>query len=220
MASPTPTITRVAYIRTIIDNDKEREYYEGCWASLRIFLWSWVGQKVHNDPAGTGAPRLRSSPPPGLRQHYIIGYSNPVDAFVLEWLLENSKPDSWRMSRNDFEVFLSEVQMKDPTNKEFLQKLELEQVKVTTYSTATPFAMAILNATTLKNSHSGTTIIDSRTRWAILGDHVHIPTANPTPGNSNTQKIGKTISANLVGRDASVAKAVKLRVKIGRREKM
>ncbi|KAF4494913.1 alcohol dehydrogenase [Fusarium agapanthi] len=130
--------TRIAYIRTIIDKDKEMEYYESCWANLRMFLWSWVGQKVHNDPAGTVAPRLRSSPPPGLRHHYIIGFSNAFDAFVLDWLLDNSKPDSWRMSRDDFEVFLSEAQMKDPTNKELLQKLEIERVNVTVVDSSMP----------------------------------------------------------------------------------
>ncbi|KAF5706192.1 hypothetical protein FGLOB1_7547 [Fusarium globosum] len=137
--TPTPhTTTRIAYIRTIIDKDKEVEYYEGCWLNLKMLLWSWVGQKVHSDPAGTGSPRLRTSPPPGLRHHYIIGHSNPVDAFVLEWLLENSKPDSWRISRDDFEVYLSEAQMKDPANKELLQKLEQERVKVTVVDSFMP----------------------------------------------------------------------------------
>ncbi|KAF5646017.1 peptidase A1 [Fusarium sp. NRRL 52700] len=211
-----PTAIRTAYIRTVIDKAKESEYYESCWANLRMLLWSWVGQKVHNDPAGTGAPRLRSSPPPGLRHHYIIGHSNPFDAFVLDWLLENSKPDSWRMCRDDFEVFLSKAQMKDPAYKGLLQKLELERVKVTVvesstptefetedicdgvmltksdymYSTVTLFDMATPNATTLKSSHNGTTTIGSRTKWDIPGDHVHTPTANPTLGKSITHKTG------------------------------
>jgi hypothetical protein len=42
------------------------------------------------------------------------------------------------MSRGDFEVYLSEAQMKDPANKEFLQKLELEQVKVTVVDSSMP----------------------------------------------------------------------------------
>ncbi|KAF9773802.1 hypothetical protein IL306_008322 [Fusarium sp. DS 682] len=133
-----PTITRTAYIRTIIDKNKESEYYESCWSNLKSHLWIWVGQKVYFDPAGTGARRLRSSPPAGLHHRYILGHSNAFDAFVLKWLLDNSQPDSWRMSRDDFEVYLSETQMKDPANKELLQRLEKEGVKVTVVDSSAP----------------------------------------------------------------------------------
>jgi hypothetical protein len=42
------------------------------------------------------------------------------------------------MTRDDFEVYLSEAQMKDPTNRELLQKLEQERVKITVVDSSIP----------------------------------------------------------------------------------
>ncbi|KAF4336062.1 peptidase A1 [Fusarium beomiforme] len=137
-ASPSMTTTRTAYIRSILDKDKQDKYHESCWLNIKCLLGMWVGQRVHFDPAGTGARRLRSSQPPNLHHHYILGQSNPVDAFVLDWFLDNSQPDSWRLSRHDFEVYLSEMQIKDPANKDLVSRLNHEGVKITVVTPSIP----------------------------------------------------------------------------------
>ncbi|KAF5679148.1 hypothetical protein FHETE_889 [Fusarium heterosporum] len=130
------TTTRVAYIRTIIDKNDIDNYYESTWINLRVWLSFWVGQAIPLDPWDR-TNRQRTSPPPRLRHHYILGHSNSVDSFILEWLIEVSKSDSQRLSRDDFEIFLPQSQIKDPANKQLLDRLRKERVKVTTVTLST-----------------------------------------------------------------------------------
>ncbi|RSL39179.1 hypothetical protein CEP54_016359 [Fusarium duplospermum] len=81
------TRTRVAYIRTVLDD--EVEYYEYDWRNLTTWLCFWVGQQVPKDPFGN-EHRRQSQPPPDIRHHYILRHHNAADTFVLEWLLRNS----------------------------------------------------------------------------------------------------------------------------------
>lgn len=123
--SAKPTM-RVAYIRTILDKRPLEQVTESEWISLRTWLSFWVGQKVPYDPCG-GGRKNRTSPPSGLRHHYILGYTTAADAFILNWLLEVG---SDKLSRSDFEVYLSEAQMKDVKNKDLLRRLEAGKVIV------------------------------------------------------------------------------------------
>ncbi|KAF4461438.1 hypothetical protein FALBO_11761, partial [Fusarium albosuccineum] len=136
----TETTTRVAYIRTILDKEHEKNYTECDWSNMRGWLDFWVGQRVYQDPHGFYGynRRVRSSQPPNLHHHYILGHSNAADDFALEWFLQASRPDGWRLSRTDFEVYLSEAQVNDPANKQFLQRLESEGVSFRTVDPSTP----------------------------------------------------------------------------------
>ncbi|KAJ4138739.1 hypothetical protein NW768_002610 [Fusarium equiseti] len=131
--TPNP-FTRVAYIRTIPDKRPAEEIIECQLSNLRTWLRFWVGQKVPYDPCGAGR-KNRTSPPPGLRHHYILGYTTAADAVILDWLLEASTPGSDKLSRTDFELFLSEAQMKDVKNKDLIRRLEAENVIVTKITT-------------------------------------------------------------------------------------
>ncbi|KAF4456884.1 hypothetical protein F53441_1095 [Fusarium austroafricanum] len=131
------TITRTAYIRTIIDRDRQHEYYESNWADISWLINAWVGQKVSSNYYSTPR-RLHSEPPPGLRHHYILGYSNPVDVYILDWFLRRVHEGSEFLSLGDFEVFLSEAQIKDPANKDLLQRLQKEGVHVQVVKISTP----------------------------------------------------------------------------------
>ena len=124
--SAKPT-TRVAYIRTLLDKRPTEQITESERISLRTWLSFWVGQKVPYDPCGSGR-KNRTSPPPGLHHHYILGYTTAADAFILDWLLEVGSDKS---SRSDFGVYLSEAQMKDVRNKDLLRRLESENMVVT-----------------------------------------------------------------------------------------
>ncbi|KAM0344992.1 hypothetical protein ACHAPU_006873 [Fusarium lateritium] len=135
--SETATTTRVAYIRTIIDKNDLYNYCESTWANLRVWVSFWVGQTIPLDPWDR-TNRQRTSPPPGLRHHYILGHSNPVDSFVLDCLIQFSSPGSKRLLRDGFEVYLSQSQIKDPANKQLLDRLRTEKVKVTTVRPSTP----------------------------------------------------------------------------------
>ncbi|KAJ3519490.1 hypothetical protein NM208_g14111 [Fusarium decemcellulare] len=134
----TGTTTRVAYIRTLLDKEQEENYTECDWLNVRSWLDFWVGQRVHLNPHGLYNRRIRSSPPPNLRHHYILGHSTAADALALEWFLQVSKPDGWRLSRTDFEVYLSQAQVEDPANKQLLQRLESEGVSFKTVDPSTP----------------------------------------------------------------------------------
>ncbi|KAF4963444.1 hypothetical protein FSARC_8541 [Fusarium sarcochroum] len=133
----TTTTTRVAYMRTILDKEREHEYIECDWLNVRTWLRFWVGQSVNQDSYGYER-RYRSSPPPVLYHKYILGHSTAADSLVLDWLLDNSQPGSWRLSRADFEVYLSEAQVADPANEPLLQRLEKEGVGIKTVAPSTP----------------------------------------------------------------------------------
>ncbi|KAM0549448.1 hypothetical protein ACHAPJ_009434 [Fusarium lateritium] len=133
----TATTTRVAYIRTILDKEHEDNYVECDWLNIRSWLGFWVGQSVPQEPHNYWR-QYRCSPPPGLHHHYILGHSTGVDSLALDWFLQNSQPDSWRLSRSDFEVYLSEAQVADPANKELLQQLEKEGVRMKTVELSAP----------------------------------------------------------------------------------
>jgi hypothetical protein len=129
-AEETPkSTTRVAYIRTFLDTRPVQEYNETDWINLKVWLGMWVGQNVPWDPCGSGR-KNRTSPPPGLRHHYILGHSTAADPFILDWLLKFSQPEYFRLGRTDFEVYLSATQMNDPNNEDLLQRLVSENVAV------------------------------------------------------------------------------------------
>ncbi|RGP78268.1 hypothetical protein FLONG3_3583 [Fusarium longipes] len=120
---------RVAYIRTILDRRSFGEHDQTERINLQVWLENWVGQKVPWDPCGRG-PHGRTSHQPGLRQHYILGHSTAADSFILDWLLNSSISDNARLRRTDFEVFFATTQVNDPSNKNLLQRLASENVKV------------------------------------------------------------------------------------------
>ncbi|KAH6891367.1 hypothetical protein B0T10DRAFT_310604 [Thelonectria olida] len=129
------TEKRVGYIRTVFDKKTHHDEDYWTWTPLKDWLEFWVGQLV-SDFKSYGWRRT-SPPPPGLRHHYCLGHANAADDVVLEWLLENSKPESWRLSRQDFTVYLSKAQVRDPANRQFLQRLKSEGVMT---KTVTPSA--------------------------------------------------------------------------------
>ncbi|RTE74402.1 hypothetical protein BHE90_011158 [Fusarium euwallaceae] len=121
------TRVRVAYIRTVLDN--EIDYYEDDWSNLKTWLCFWVGQQVPKDPFGH-EHRRQSQPPPDIRHHYILRHRNAADIFVLEWLLKNSEPGGWRLSRSDFTIYLSQPQVDDPANQSLLRRLESMKIGI------------------------------------------------------------------------------------------
>lgn len=123
---PSTTTIRVAYLRTILDS--EVKYYESDWSNLTIWLRFWVGQQVPKDPFGND--HRRQSQPPDIHHHYILRHSNAADTFVLEWLLRNSEPEGWRLSRDDFTIYLSRPQMNDPANKPLLHRLNSMKIAI------------------------------------------------------------------------------------------
>ncbi|KAM5349557.1 hypothetical protein ACJ41O_006062 [Fusarium nematophilum] len=136
-ATEPPRRKRVAYIRSILDKDVVADYHEGDWHNLRSWLDFWVGQRVHPDPFGYGKRRDRPPPPSDIQHHYIICHSNAADDAVLDWLLQQSRPDGWRLSREDFTVYLSPAQADDLANQELLQRLQSEGVSTQTVTPAT-----------------------------------------------------------------------------------
>jgi hypothetical protein len=136
-SSETATTTRVAYLRTILDKDDLDNYYESNWINLNTWLPFWVGQTIPVDRCGA-AYRQRTKPPPGLRHHYILGYSNPVDKVILDWLICYSGREYHKLLRDDFTVYLSESQQKDPANKQLLDRLRTEKVNIAWVSPSTP----------------------------------------------------------------------------------
>ncbi|KAM0499131.1 hypothetical protein ACHAP8_005842 [Fusarium lateritium] len=126
----TPKLTtRVAYIRTVLDKKTTEEHTETDLANLNSWLWTWVGQNVPWDPWGSGR-KNRTKPPPDLHHHYILGYTTGTDTYILNWLLKNSEPKYARLSRAAFTVYLSTTQMKDPNNKDLLERLASENVTI------------------------------------------------------------------------------------------
>ncbi|KAM0268756.1 hypothetical protein ACHAPA_004681 [Fusarium lateritium] len=133
----TATTTRVAYLRTILDKHNLDSYSECDWSNLDTWLSFWVGQTIPADRWGASF-RQRTTPPPGLRHHYILGYSNPVDKVILDWLIWCSGHEYHKLLRNDFTVYLSESQQKDPANKQLLDRLRIEKVNITRVTPSAP----------------------------------------------------------------------------------
>ncbi|RGP63907.1 hypothetical protein FSPOR_8234 [Fusarium sporotrichioides] len=126
----TPKLTtRVAYIRTFLDRKSTEEHTEADRANLDTWLWMWVGQNVPWDPCGSGR-KNRTTPPPDLRHHYILGHSTGADPFILDWLMRYSESRYARLSRSDFTVYLSATQMNNLSTKDLLQRLASENVTV------------------------------------------------------------------------------------------
>ncbi|KAG8668031.1 hypothetical protein FPOAC1_007392 [Fusarium poae] len=125
----TSRLTRVAYIRTILDKKTTEELTENDRFNLNSWLCTWVGQNVPWDPWGSGR-KNRTKPPPDLLHRYILGYSTGADSYILDWLLRNSEPKYARLSRSDFTVYLSATQMNDPNNKDLLQRFASTNVTI------------------------------------------------------------------------------------------
>ncbi|WZH45403.1 hypothetical protein QYS62_006459 [Fusarium acuminatum] len=136
-ATSLETTTRVAYIRTILDKDSLEKYSECNWLNLNTWLSFWVGQTIPVDRWGA-AFRQRTKPPPGLRHHYILGYSNPADKVILDWLIWCSGREYHKLLRHDFTVYLSESQQREPGNKQLLDRLRTEKVNITFVTPSTP----------------------------------------------------------------------------------
>lgn len=131
------TTTRVAYIRTILDKDRLEKYSECDWLNLHSWLSFWVGQTIPVE-RWEATFRQRTKPPRGLRHHYILGYSNPADKAILDWLIYSSGRGYHGLLRHDFTVYLSESQQRDPGNKQLLDQLRTEKVNIASVTPSTP----------------------------------------------------------------------------------
>ncbi|KAH7303461.1 hypothetical protein B0I35DRAFT_415129 [Stachybotrys elegans] len=130
--SPSAPPVRVGYIRTITQRPL-------------VFNKEIHGRYSIEDIHGFFGNRLYQRPPPAPQQLYVLGILTPDDDKLLDWLIDQSRPlqpdelekwkmyrrqgDAVRLSRRDFQVYLTRSKAKSEAGRDLIRRLHSENVE-------------------------------------------------------------------------------------------